>query len=123
MASARTFTRTPRAVAAGAIAAFLALVAAPLFIIIALAAGDPRIQFTGRINDATLLDLYSNALLVAFVPKEEDYGFITIEAFKSQKPVIIVGQGAQKAEAGLFDSIFLADVARILADPAEALLF
>jgi len=54
----------------------------------ALAAEDPRIEFLGRVSDSELLDLYAGALVVPFVPQLEDYGFITIEAFRSQKPVI-----------------------------------
>ena len=53
-----------------------------------LARGDTRIEFLGRITDEQLLDLYSGALVVPFVPRQEDYGLITIEAFKSKKPVI-----------------------------------
>jgi len=52
------------------------------------AGGDPRIQFLGAVTDEQLLDLYAGALVVPFVPVQEDYGLITIEAFKSQKPVI-----------------------------------
>ncbi|HYY15361.1 MAG TPA: glycosyltransferase family 4 protein, partial [Gammaproteobacteria bacterium] len=54
----------------------------------ALAAGDGRIEFLGRVTDAQLLDLYAGALVIPFVPFSEDYGLITIEAFKSKKPVI-----------------------------------
>jgi FkbM family methyltransferase len=54
----------------------------------ALAAGDRRIEFLGRITDEQLLDLYAGALIVPFVPLNEDYGLITIEAFRSKKPVI-----------------------------------
>ncbi|MEB2416567.1 glycosyltransferase [Citrobacter sp. R-1.5.2] len=53
-----------------------------------LAAGDPRIEFVGRLSDEELLDYYANALAVAFVPKKEDYGYVTLEAFASGKPVI-----------------------------------
>ena len=48
----------------------------------------PRIRFLGAVTDEQLLDLYAGALVVPFVPVQEDYGLITIEAFKSQKPVI-----------------------------------
>ena len=48
----------------------------------------PRIRFLGAVTDDQLLDLYAGALVVPFVPVQEDYGLITIEAFKSQKPVI-----------------------------------
>lgn len=54
----------------------------------ALAADDPRIEFLGRVDDAELRDLYANALAVPFTPKREDYGYITLEAFASGKPVI-----------------------------------
>lgn len=53
-----------------------------------LAATDPRISFLGFVNNEELVDLYANALVIPFVPYEEDYGLITIEAFKSGKPVI-----------------------------------
>jgi glycosyltransferase involved in cell wall biosynthesis/GT2 family glycosyltransferase len=54
----------------------------------ALAAGDRRIEFLGRVSDEQLLDLYAGALVIPFVPVNEDYGLITIEAFRSKKPVI-----------------------------------
>jgi glycosyltransferase involved in cell wall biosynthesis len=54
----------------------------------ALANGDPRITFLGRIDDDQLIDLYANSLAVPFVPQREDYGYITLEAFASAKPVI-----------------------------------
>ena len=50
--------------------------------------GDPRVRFLGEVTDDELLDLYAGALVVPFVPVQEDYGLISIEAFKSQKPVI-----------------------------------
>ena len=53
-----------------------------------LAAGDSRIQFLGRIDDERLVSLYQSALGVPFVPLREDYGYITLEAFASGKPVI-----------------------------------
>jgi len=53
-----------------------------------LANGDPRIQFAGYLSDSELLDHYAHALAVPFVPYDEDYGLITIEAMKSAKPVI-----------------------------------
>jgi glycosyltransferase involved in cell wall biosynthesis len=49
---------------------------------------DRRIEFLGFIEEAQLKDLYANALAILFVPYDEDYGFITIEAMKSKKPVI-----------------------------------
>lgn len=53
-----------------------------------MALKDKRIEFLGRVSDKELVRLYSNALAVPFVPIREDYGYITIEAFRSGKPVI-----------------------------------
>lgn len=53
-----------------------------------LAAGDDRIQFLGGISDEELVDLYAGALAVPFVPLREDYGYVTLEAFASGKPVV-----------------------------------
>jgi glycosyltransferase involved in cell wall biosynthesis/GT2 family glycosyltransferase len=54
----------------------------------ALAAGDPRIEFLGRVADDELVELYARALAVAFTPIEEDYRLVTIEAFRARKPVL-----------------------------------
>lgn len=53
-----------------------------------LAEGDPRIEFLGRIDEEQLIDLYAGALAVPFVPLREDFGYITLEAFASSKPVV-----------------------------------
>ncbi len=53
-----------------------------------LAGNNERIIFTGRVSDKELIEYYANALVVVYVPYEEDYGYITIEAMKSSKPVI-----------------------------------
>ena len=53
-----------------------------------IAKGDPRIEFLGRIDDAQLIDLYAGALAIPFMPLREDFGYITVEAFASGKPVI-----------------------------------
>ncbi|MBD5641925.1 MAG: glycosyltransferase family 4 protein [Desulfovibrio sp.] len=53
-----------------------------------LAEADSRIHFLGHVADAELSALYASAIAVPFVPYEEDYGLITIEAMKSGKPVI-----------------------------------
>jgi len=52
------------------------------------AAGDARIHFLGRISDAQLMRQYRNTLAVPFVPKDEDYGLITLEAMQAAKAVI-----------------------------------
>lgn len=54
----------------------------------AAAKDDPRIRLLGFRSDADLIDDYANALAVAFLPQDEDYGLITVEAMMSGKPVI-----------------------------------
>lgn len=54
----------------------------------ALAAGDDRIMFCGRVPEPELARLYAGARAVGFVPHAEDYGYITLEAMLAGKPVI-----------------------------------
>jgi glycosyltransferase involved in cell wall biosynthesis len=47
-----------------------------------------RVTFTGDIDDQQLVGLYANALAVIFPPLDEDYGYVTLEAFLAKKPVV-----------------------------------
>jgi glycosyltransferase involved in cell wall biosynthesis len=58
---------------------------------------EGRVQFLGTISDSELLDLYSKSIVIPFVPINEDYGYITIEAFKSKKPVITCKDSGEPA--------------------------
>ncbi|MBP1633886.1 MAG: kanE [Acidobacteria bacterium] len=49
--------------------------------------GD-RVRFAGRVDDEALVGLYSGALAVVFAPFDEDYGYVTLEAMLSAKPVV-----------------------------------
>jgi len=49
---------------------------------------DSRVSFTGRLDEAALVDHLARCRAVVFVPHDEDYGFVTVEAFASAKPVI-----------------------------------
>ncbi len=49
---------------------------------------EDRVKFLGFVNDEELIKLYSNAFAVYFAPVDEDYGYITLEALLSKKPVI-----------------------------------
>ncbi|MFB8792903.1 MAG: glycosyltransferase family 4 protein [Microcoleus sp.] len=53
-----------------------------------LAGDDRRIIFLGFVNDRELEELYADAFAVLYVPYDEDYGLITVEAMMSSKPVI-----------------------------------
>ena len=47
-----------------------------------------RIDFVGQVDDDTLVELYAGARAVAYVPYDEDYGLVTLEAFLARKPVV-----------------------------------
>jgi glycosyltransferase involved in cell wall biosynthesis len=47
-----------------------------------------RVELAGFVPDAALIDLYADALAVVYAPFDEDYGYVTLQAFRSGKPVI-----------------------------------
>ena len=47
-----------------------------------------RITFTGDIDDRQLVGLYADALAVVYPPIDEDYGYVTLEAFLARKPIV-----------------------------------
>lgn len=47
-----------------------------------------RVQFIGRISDTEMIDHLAKCRAVVFPPFNEDYGFVTIEAFMCGKAVI-----------------------------------
>jgi glycosyltransferase involved in cell wall biosynthesis len=47
-----------------------------------------RIVFAGELVGEELVNLYAGALAVIYAPFDEDYGYVTLEAFLSAKPVI-----------------------------------
>jgi glycosyltransferase involved in cell wall biosynthesis len=49
---------------------------------------DGRVTFTGHLDDESLVTHLARCRGVIFVPRSEDYGFVTVEAFASGKPVI-----------------------------------
>jgi len=50
--------------------------------------GD-RIDVRGFVDEEEILDLYSNALAVCYLPFDEDYGYVTLEAMYCGKPVVV----------------------------------
>jgi glycosyltransferase involved in cell wall biosynthesis len=53
-----------------------------------LSKDDNRIELVGFLSDKELAKYYSNAYAVIFIPIQEDYGLVTIEAMKCSKAVI-----------------------------------
>lgn len=49
---------------------------------------EQRVRLLGHISEAEKLTLYAHARVVAFPTRDEDYGYITLEAMLSAKPVI-----------------------------------
>jgi glycosyltransferase involved in cell wall biosynthesis len=47
-----------------------------------------RVRLAGRVEDAELIALLAGARALLFTPFEEDYGYVTLEAFLARKPVI-----------------------------------
>jgi glycosyltransferase involved in cell wall biosynthesis len=56
---------------------------------VAVAAGiADRVTFASGVDASHLVELYANALGVVFPPFDEDYGYVTLEAFLAHKPVV-----------------------------------
>jgi glycosyltransferase involved in cell wall biosynthesis len=47
-----------------------------------------RVSFLGTVQDDQLIALYRDALAVVYPPYDEDFGYVTLEAFLARKPVI-----------------------------------
>jgi glycosyltransferase involved in cell wall biosynthesis len=59
---------------------------------------DDRVEFIGRVDDQTLLTHLARCRAVAFPVFNEDYGFVTVEAFSSGKPVLTCHDSGGPAE-------------------------
>jgi glycosyltransferase involved in cell wall biosynthesis len=79
-----------------------------------LADEDPRIRFDGFLNDSELVEAYAGSIAVAFVPDREDYGYITLEAMLSAKPVITT------TDAGGPTELVTSGVTGLIAEPEPA---
>lgn len=59
---------------------------------------DDRVEFVGRIDEATLVHHLARCRGVVFPPFNEDYGFVTVEAFCCGKPVVTCRDSGGPAE-------------------------
>ena len=85
---------------------------------------DDRIDFLGFVDNESLLDLYAGALAAYYAPIDEDYGLATIEAMKSQKPVLTTddsGGVLEFAEDGVTGYVTPPDDALALAQRIDEL--
>jgi glycosyltransferase involved in cell wall biosynthesis len=75
-----------------------------------------RVTLAGRLSDADLLDHLARCRAVCFPPLEEDYGFVTVEAFASSKPVVTCHDSGGPAE------LVTNGVEGLVCDPSPAAL-
>ena len=47
-----------------------------------------KVKWLGFITEQEKIDLYAKARAVVYPPADEDYGYVTLEAMLSSKPVI-----------------------------------
>jgi glycosyltransferase involved in cell wall biosynthesis len=59
--------------------------------------GD-RVRLVGRISDEQMLEYLAGCRAVCFPPVQEDYGFVTVEAFASRKAVVTCTDSGGPAE-------------------------
>ena len=59
---------------------------------------EHRVQFVGRLNDREVIDHLARCRAVIFPPFNEDYGFVTVEAFMCGKAVITCSDSGGPAE-------------------------
>jgi glycosyltransferase involved in cell wall biosynthesis len=59
---------------------------------------DHRVQFVGRLTDQQMIDHLARCRAVIFPPFNEDYGFVTVEAFMCGKAVITCTDSGGPAE-------------------------
>lgn len=57
-----------------------------------------RVKLLGFVPDDELIKLYAEALAVAYLPFDEDYGYVTLEGMLSAKPVLVTNDSGGAAE-------------------------
>lgn len=85
--------------------------------------GD-RVELLGWVDDAELVRLYAGSLAVFYAPYDEDYGYITVEAFKSGKPVLAASDSGgvlEFVEDGRSGYVCPPDAPRAFAERIDAL--
>jgi glycosyltransferase involved in cell wall biosynthesis len=59
---------------------------------------EPRVRLVGGVDSAQLVEQLARCRAVWFAPYDEDYGFVTVEAFASRKPVVTCTDSGGPAE-------------------------
>jgi glycosyltransferase involved in cell wall biosynthesis len=94
LVEAMRHTRTPvRAVFAGGGSELESLRA-----LVADADVGSRVELRGFVAEDELIDLYANALAVCYLPFDEDYGYVTLEAMYAARAVVVARDGGGATE-------------------------
>ncbi|OYW59510.1 MAG: hypothetical protein B7Z40_21480 [Bosea sp. 12-68-7] len=75
-----------------------------------------RVRFLGAVSRAHLISLYAHATAVFFGPRDEDYGYVTLEAMLAGKPVVTCTDSGGPLEFVLDD-----ETGRIVTPDPEAI--
>src|ERR1044072_7088230 len=57
-----------------------------------------RVEMRGFVSEAEMLQLYSGSLAVCYLPWDEDYGYVSLEAMYAGKPLIVARDGGGATE-------------------------
>ena len=57
-----------------------------------------RVELRGFVPEQEMLELYANALAVCYLPWDEDYGYVSLEAMYAGKPLIVARDGGGATE-------------------------
>lgn len=57
-----------------------------------------RVELRGFVGEAELVDLYAHALAVCYLPFDEDYGYVALEAMYAGRPVVAAADGGGARE-------------------------
>jgi glycosyltransferase involved in cell wall biosynthesis len=71
-------------------------------------AAAKNIEFTGRVSDSDLRELYARSRAL-ILPGEEDFGITPVESLASGKPVIALGRGGALETVPPFGGVFYED--------------
>jgi glycosyltransferase involved in cell wall biosynthesis len=91
---------------------------------------EDRVRMIGRVDSSQLVEQLARCRAVCFIPFDEDYGFVTVEAFAAGKPVVtcsdsggpteLVHHGENGFIAAPEPATLAAAIARVMHDPAAA---
>jgi glycosyltransferase involved in cell wall biosynthesis len=57
-----------------------------------------RVELRGFVEESEMIELYANALAVCYLPFDEDYGYVALEAMYAGRAVVVARDGGGAAE-------------------------